>query len=191
MDVVAIIHTEGVILFNKYVILELAYADILGVHRNFFIQSPMCYKAAKKQNKYLHMSQEVIMCTSSMYHGQRVYKYREIVYFLKHRYRFFYNYFKGNIKFGYKGKSFQENILRQSYIPCINIEIFGIPAIKMLMKWFPKIKKSCLNHKYKNNKCAKHILHLIKLHIFKTRNPFFRVWFHLIKGRPPLNLKTR
>lgn len=194
MHIVAIIHTEGVILFNRYVILELAYMDILGIHRNFFIRSPMCYKDAKEQNKYLHMSQEVIMCTSSMYCGQRVYKYREIVYFLKHRYKFFHSYFKSNIKFGYKGRSFQQDILKQSCIPHINIEKFGIPAIKLLLKWYPYVKKNCLYHKYIDTKCAKHILELIKMYILKMCNPYFTLWFtHPLNRRkiPPLKRKTK
>lgn len=178
MYIAAIIHTEGVILFNRYVVLELAYVDILDVQRHFFIQSPMRYKDAKKYNKYLQMSQEVIMCTDNTFYGQRVYKYREIVHFLKQRFRLFHDYFKGNVQFGYKGKSFQQDILQKSCIPRINIENYGIPAIQTLIKWYPYMRKYCFFHKYDHNKCAKHILKLITLHILKTRNPCFTLWFN-------------
>lgn len=175
-NIVAIVHTEGVILFNRYVVLELAYMDVTGVQKNFLIQSPMRYKDAKKCNRYLQMSQEVVMCTSSTYCGQRVYKYREILHFLKHRFRLFDHYFRGDVQFGYKGKSFQQDILKQSSIPRINIEMFGIPAIKTLMEFYPYARKQCFFHKHYHNKCAKHILKLIKMHILKTCNPFLTLW---------------
>lgn len=176
MYIAAIIHTEGVLLSNKYVVLELAYVDILDVQRHFFIQSPICYKDAKKCNKFLQMSQEVVMCTASTYYGRRVYKYREVLNFLKQRFRLFRDYFKSDVRFGYKGRSFQQDILKQSRIPRLNIEIFGIPAIQTLMKRYSHIRKYCFFHKYDHNKCAKHILKLIKLYIIKTRNPFFALW---------------
>lgn len=179
MYIAALIHTEGVILFNKYVVLELAYVDILDVQRHFFIQSPMLYKDAKKYNKYLQMSQEVVMCRSNTYYGQRVYKYQEVLQFLKQRFRLFHDYFKGKVQFGYKGRSYQEDVLKQSCIPRLNIESLGVPAIRTLMKRYPYIRKYCIFHKYDHNKCAKHILKLIKLHILKTRNPFFTLWHTL------------
>lgn len=163
MDIVALIHTEGVLLFNRYFVLELAYTDILGINQHFLIKSPMCYTRAKKYNKYIDKSLEVIMCTSDYFQHQRVYKFSEIVRFLKDRYTLLQSNF-GCIRFGYKGKSFQSDILKKCCIPCVNIEIFGVPSIQSLMTYYPTIKKNCLYHKKYNNKCAKHILELITMY---------------------------
>lgn len=161
MPIVALTHTEGVVLNNTYFVLELAYQDILGIHQHFLIQSPVSFKTARKFNEHLNCSLEVIMCTYGEFKHRKVYKMSEILHFLNFRYALLKHYYGSNILFGYKGRSFQKNILEQCNIPNINIERFGIPSIKTLMFYYPNIKRNCVYHIYDSNKCAEHILRLI------------------------------
>lgn len=170
MVVVALTHTEGVILNNKYVVLELAYRDVLGMQKHFFIQSPICYTKAKQCNKYLKKSLEVIMCTSSQFNGDKVYKFYEVLQFLRDRYELLRYYFGYNIQFGYKGKSFQRDILVKCNIPCFNIEQWGVPSIKTLMNLYPFVKTSCGYHMHHYNKCAQHILRLINIYVSTSQS---------------------
>lgn len=165
MHIVALTHTEGVVLNNKYVILELAYRDIFGVHEHFLIQSPISYTNAKKNNKYLKKSLEVIMCTSNEYHGIKVHKFYDVLKFLKDRYKVLRYYYGYQTTYGYKGCSFQKDILVKCNIPNINIESFGIPKINTLKLYHPTIKRLCCYHKHYYNKCAEHILRLISAHL--------------------------
>lgn len=170
MQIVALTHTEGVILSNKYVILELAYCDLLGIKEHFLIQSPISYTKAKICNKYLKKSLEVIMCISSNFKNHRVYKFGQVCQFLKERYFLLKSYYGSNIRFGYKGKSFQQDILLKCNIPSINIEFLKIPSIKTLMLYYPDIKKKCVYHAKCSNKCAEHVLRLITAHFYFTSN---------------------
>lgn len=168
MILVALIHTEGVILFHKYVILELAYADILGQKKHFFIQSPISYQQAIKTHRSLHKSLEVIMCQSRRYKGHKVYRFYEIIHFLKSRYYTFYQRFGRCVIFGYKGKSFQQDILRRCSIPSFNVENIGVPNISTLARLYSHLYlPHCLFHKSPFNKCAEYILRLI-LHYITT-----------------------
>lgn len=166
MYVAALIHTEGVLLFNKYVVLELAYSDDLGVTRHFLIKSPMSYTKAKKHHNHLKKSLEVIMCCSDYFKNHKVYKFFEIMQFLKARYTLLQRYHLGkSIHFGYKGKSFQQDILKKCHIPNVNIECFGVPSIQTLMINYPFVRKDCIYHKKPFNKCAEHILRLINIYL--------------------------
>lgn len=166
MQIVALTHTEGAILSNKYVILELAYCDLLGTKKHFLIQSPISYTKARKRNKYLKKSLEVIMCVSSTFKGHKVYKIGEVCQFLKEQYFLLKSYFGNDIRFGFKGKSFQRDIYIKCNIPCINIEFLRIPNIKLLMSYFPFIEKNCIYHSKVDNKCAEHILRLITAYFY-------------------------
>lgn len=168
MKIVALTHTEGVILHNKYVILELAYCDLLDMRKNFLIQSPISYTKAKKGNRHLNKSLEVIMCISNNFKNHRVYKFGQVCQFLKERYFLLKSYYGNNIRFGYKGKSFQQDIFVKCQIPSINIEILGIPRIRTLMSSFPAIEKKCIYHAKSSNKCAEHILRLITAYCYFT-----------------------
>lgn len=166
MQIVALVHTEGVLLSNKYVILELAYCDLLGIKKHFLIQSPISYTKAKKSNKYLNKSLEVIMCVSNTFGNHKVYKFGEVCQFLKERYFLLKFYFGSNIRFGYKGKSFQRDIFVKCNIPSINIEFLKIPCIKKMMSYFPFIEKNCIYHVKSHNKCAEHVLRLITAYFY-------------------------
>lgn len=168
MMFVALIHTEGVILSRKYNVLELAYSDILGTNKHFLIKSPISYTEAKQRNKYLHKSLQVIMCKSNYYYNERVYTIDEIKHFLKSQYVLLNLYYGPSIQFGYKGKSYQKDILKECNIPCVNIETFGVPSIKRLIAKYPRVKKYCFYHKLPYNKCAEHILRLINTYIFEN-----------------------
>ena len=163
--IVALTHTEGVILFNKYVILELAYSDILGFNAHFLIKSPMSYTVAKKYHEHLEKSLEVIMCVADSYNNHKVYRFFEVLQFLRKRYAILQRHFGNGIQFGYKGRSFQRDILVKCNIPNANIENFGIPSIKMLKLYYPFVKRRCIYHKTFYNKCAQHILRLINIHL--------------------------
>lgn len=171
MQIVALIHTEGVILYNHYVILELAYHDLLDIQRHFLIKSPVSYSKAKNDNKYLMKSLEVIMCVSKTFKNRKVYQFREVCQFLKERYILLQSIYGNNIRFGYKGKSFQRDIFVKCHIPSINIEFLRIPNIKSLISLFPFIKKNCIYHAKSNNKCAEHILRLITAYFYYSSTP--------------------
>lgn len=166
MQIVALTHTEGVILSNKYVILELAYCDLLGTKKHFLIKSPMSYTKAKKDNKYLQKSLEVIMCASNTFKNHKVYPFGEVCQFLKEKYVLLKSRFGKDIRFGYKEKSFQQDIHLKCHIPSINIEFLGIPNIKTLVSYFPFVKKKCIYHVKSHNKCAEHILRLITAYFY-------------------------
>ena len=167
MTLVAWIHTEGALLSNKYHVFELAYQDILGMQKTFFIKSPISYYTAKKQNPYLQKSCETIICTKSMYKNNKVYSFNSVLNFLKKQFYLFKMIFK-NCLFGYKGASFQPDILRKANIPAINLEDLKFPSIATLAQRYPHIKRQyCPFHPSKYNKCATHILNL-----FSTYNIF-------------------
>lgn len=168
MQIVALTHTEGVILSNRYVILELAYCDLLGIKKHFLIQSPMSFTKAKKSNKYLKKSLEVIMCVSNTFKNHKVYRFSEVCQFLKERYFLLKSHFGNDIRFGYKGKSFQRDVCLKCNIPSINIEFLKIPSIKKLISLFPFVEKNCIYHMALHNKCAEHILRLITAYFYYT-----------------------
>lgn len=158
MKVVAWIHTEGVVIFNKYHVLELAYQDVRGVKRLFFIASPMSYRMAMKCNPYLHKSLEVIMCQTSTFKNRPVYTLAEVECFLLDKYKMFAR--EEDCVFGYKGKNFQYDTLKKLNIPAINLEMFNVPSVATLMK---TSRKYCPYHVDKQKKCAAHILNLLIL----------------------------
>lgn len=161
MFIVAWIHTEGVILKNKYYVLELAYEDITGIRKVFLIKSPISYTHALKENKYLHKSLEVIMVQNKYYKNYKVYHFKEIIEFLRQQYFLFKYHYHTKSIFAYKGKQLQRDILQKSNIPAINLENFNYPSISQLAVMFPNISKThCDFHMGTNNKCAAHILNL-------------------------------
>lgn len=160
MTLVAWIHTEGALLLNRYHVFELAYQDVFGIQKTFFIKSPISYHVAKKQNPYLHKSCETIMCTKNTYKNNKVYSFNSVLSFLKRQYHILSAIFK-NCLFGYKGASFQIDVLKKANIPAINLEDFNFPSIATLVKKYPYIKREeCPFHPNKYNKCATYILNL-------------------------------
>ena len=160
MTLVAWIHTEGALLRNRYHVFELAYQDILGVQKTFFIKSPISYYLAKKQNPYLHKSCETIICKKDMYKNNKVYSFNTVLSFLKRQFYMLSIMFK-NCLFGYKGTSFQQDILKKANIPAVNLEDLNFPSITTLAHRYPHIeRKDCPFHPSKVNKCATYILNL-------------------------------
>lgn len=159
MNLVAWIHTEGVILLNQYYVLELAYEDVLGCKKLFLIKSPMSYYAATKINPHLDKSCEVILSRQFIFKNYPVYTFTQVLNFLWKKFKAF----GSNAVFGYKGKSFQYDILKKANIPAINLETLNMPSIATLKKMFPNVKRQpCAFHVSENNKCAAHVLNLFR-----------------------------
>lgn len=118
----AIVHTQGVVLDSTYVPLELAYIDVLGVRAHFHINSPIPYTAMRKI--YPNSRPDVTVITEG---GT---PYAQVLAFLKKRFELFVAMHPSTV-FGYKGESFQPQVLRDAGIPSmINLEKFGIPALR-------------------------------------------------------------
>lgn len=159
MKLVAWIHTEGVILLNQYYVLELAYEDILGCKKLFLIKSPASYYTAKQINPHLDKSCEVIFCRRSIYKNCPVYNFAQVLDFLWGKFQKF----GPDAVFGYKGRSYQYDILKKANIPGINLEMLNMPSITTLTKMFPNVKRHpCKFHMSEKNKCAAHILNLFR-----------------------------
>lgn len=144
----AIIHTQGVVLKSTYVPLELAYVDVLGVKAHFHINSPIPYSAMRKF--YPNARPDVIVIT-----GEGT-PYSQVLEFLRNRFMYLMT-LHPNTVFGYKGGSFQPQVLRDAGITSIvNLEKFGVPPItrSFLCPW------------HKRGKCAvaalDHILRYVR-----------------------------
>ena len=136
----ALIHTQGVVLGKKYVTLELAYQDVMGIRAHFHIRSPLNYSAMRKF--YPNARPDVVVITEG---GT---SYAEVIHFLKLRFRRLSNELGPYVIFGYKGESYQPQVLRDAGIPHImNVEKFGVPALKVT-------DKACYLHKRNESKCA-------------------------------------
>lgn len=117
----AIVHTQGVVLKSSYVPLELAYIDVLGVQAHFHINSPIPYSAMRKF--YPNARPDVIVITDG---GT---PYSQVLEFLKNRFQFLSTLHPDTV-FGYKGASFQPQVLRDAGIASIvNLEEFGVPPL--------------------------------------------------------------
>lgn len=154
MKLVALVHTEGVLLSNKYYVLELAYRDIEGTSRTFFIKSPISYRRAIRENPHLHKSLETIVCTKNYYKNNRVHSFLYVIRFLQDKFR------RLDGTFGYKGKSFQSDVLRKANIPAVNVEMLGVPSISMLSTYHPQ-RAPCSFHPGDGYKCATHVANLV------------------------------
>lgn len=117
----AVVHTQGVVLNRTYVPLELAYRDVLGVQAHFLITSPISFSRMRKL--YPNSRPDVLVLADQ---GT---PYSSVLNFLKFRYDCLHNVYPQTV-FGYKGNSFQPQVLKDAGIPFIlNLEKFGIPAI--------------------------------------------------------------
>lgn len=162
MSIVALCHTEGVVLRNKkYCVLELAYYDVYRVSRHFLVRSPISYRNALRTQAILPKSLEVLMCRKHFYKDQKVYTFQEIIAFLQERYGQLKTLFGISVVFGYKGGSYQPDVLVKAGIPSFNIERLGCPSIRSLTQPLLVLRPPCLFHPSTENKCALHILQLI------------------------------
>lgn len=151
----AIVHTKGVVLGDKYVPLELAYCDVTGLLSCFHITSPMNYS---KMRKCYPLARPDVEVTTS---GGIIYS--DVLKYLKDRYEFLQNLFPNTeIVFGYKGGSFQPNILKDAGIRNImNVEQLGVPTVnRNIMN-----SANCPLHKGNLKKCALVALNQITHHL--------------------------
>lgn len=134
----AIVHTQGVVLGSTYIPLEMAYHDILNMRAHFHITSPVPYAAMRKL--YPHSRPDVLVVAEG---GT---PYWEVLDFLKVRFRFLASQFPA-VVFGYKGESYQPQILRDAGIgSVVNVEKFGVPALQATAdacRWHARIPSKC------------------------------------------------
>lgn len=137
----ALVHTQGVVLGNTYLPLELAYRDVLGGSAHFLITSPLNY--SKMKRLYPHARPDVLVTTV-----QGI-PYSEVLHFLKLRFQILSSTFPSTpILFGYKGNSYQPQVLVDAGIPNrVNVERFGVPALQVT-------NHICRWHKGNRRKCA-------------------------------------
>lgn len=135
----ALVHTQGVVLGQTYLPLELAYQDILGVRAHFHIVSPLNY--SKMRRHFPDARPDVIVIT------QGGTPYSEVLAFLRLRFKYLSSLIP-HVVFGYKGACYQPQVLKDAGIPhTINIEVFGVPALQ-------KTHEACRWHKGSPSKCA-------------------------------------
>lgn len=125
----ALVHTQGVVLGSSYVPLEMAYVDVLGVQAHFLITSPISFTAMRKF--YPHSRSDVTLITDG---GT---PYSHVLEFLRTRYQclllLLLQAESSAVVFGYKGGSYQPQILRDAGIPSIfNIEEWGDDSVPAL-----------------------------------------------------------
>lgn len=138
----AIVHTQGVVLGRTYMPLELAYWDITNFRAHFIITSPINYY--KMRRLYPHSRPDVMMITDG---GT---PYSEVLRFLRNRYLYLQQILAPRIVFGYKGESFQPQVLRDAGIPDrVNLEVYGVPPLK-----HENANGACPWHKGNRSKCA-------------------------------------
>lgn len=146
----AIVHTQGVVLGSTYFPLEMAYHDILGARAHFLITSPLPYAAMRKF--YPHARPDALVVTEG---GT---PYSEVLDFLRLRFRFLASQFPA-VVFGYKGESYQPQMLRDAGIgSVVNVEKFGVPALQVTTN-------ACRWHRASPSKCAATALEQILRHL--------------------------
>lgn len=133
----ALIHTQGVVLGDKYVPLELSYTDVLGHEMHFLINSPINY--SKIRRCYPFAKPDVIV---TMTDGIA---YSEVLTFLKERKNTIEKAL-GGCTFGYKGNGYQTKVLDDAgIVNRINLKM--LPSLHYI--------GHCSWHKGKASKCSR------------------------------------
>lgn len=154
--IAALVHSQGYVFDKQFYCLEIAYTDILNHRSLFLVKSPRSYTTLKRLRPKLPI-------TVSVNPPGETVSYNYVIGFLRKKYRGFQKLFPGEtIVFGYKGKSYQSDVLQHACIPYIvNIEIFDVPRIDLLMEMYPDEKRKCHYHPKREKRCAELILRLI------------------------------
>lgn len=124
----ALVHTQGTVVTNRYLILEVAYVDVTGATMHCHVKSPLSFGNAKRINPGIRS--DVIMTNE---HGV---SYASVLNFLCDRYRCLQEQLnETEIVFGYRGNNYQPKILRDTGLPhIVNIESLGtLPSLKTLL----------------------------------------------------------
>lgn len=143
----ALVHTQGVVVTNKYIVLEFAYRDVTGVVEHCLVKSPLSFRDAKRKD--FRIRPDVIMTNE---HGV---PYASVLNFVCNQYYRLRNVLRvENVVFGFKGNSYQPKILRDAGLSSIvNIEdLGGIPSLKTLTL---EGNGGCPFHARNSLKCAK------------------------------------
>lgn len=154
--IAALVHSQGYVFDKHFYCLELAYTDIWGHHCVFLIKSPRSYKNLK-------MLRPKLPITVLVNRPGKTVSYNYVIDFLRKKYGNFQRLLPyETIVFGYKGKSYQSDILQHARIPhIVNMEIFGVPRIDLLMEMYPEEQRMCDLHPKREKRCAELILRLI------------------------------
>lgn len=150
----ALVHTQGVVLGNTYVPLELAYRDCLGERAHLLITSPLNY--SKMKRLYPNARPDVLVTTVEGV------AYSQVLDYLKRRFQVLSHTFPSSpVLFGYKGNSYQPRVLLDAGIPNrVNVEKFGVPALQVVSGI-----DTCPWHKgNRHRKCARAALEQILSH---------------------------
>jgi hypothetical protein len=138
----AFVHTQGVVWGDRYVVLEFSYFDRTGAQLTALVRSPAPYRRAKCM---FPTSLEPDAIVSTRY-GM---SYSQLLAFLAERYRLLQSESQQQVVFGYKGSTYQPNVLRASGVPCIfNVERWGLPSLAQLAKSHPEVsmRVRCPHH---------------------------------------------
>lgn len=154
--IAALVHSQGYVFDKHFYCLEFAYSDILNHPSLFFIKSPRSYTLLK-------MLRPKLPITVSVNPPGETVSYSYVINFLRKRYKTFQRLFPGEtIVFGYKGKSYQSDILQHAGIPhIVNVERFGVPRIELLIEMYPDEQRTCNRHPKREKRCADLILRII------------------------------
>lgn len=138
--IAALVHTQGVVLDSQYVPLEMAYLDALGGRAHVHITSPISFTAMRKF--FPHSRSDVTVITEG---GT---SYRQVLAFLRDRFQLLSYHLGPTVAVGYKGASYQPQILRDAGIPSlVNVETLGVPALTSAVG-------ECPWHRGSRSKCA-------------------------------------
>lgn len=154
--IAALVHSQGYVLDKHFYCLEIAYTDVLNHHSLFLVKSPRSYTTLK-------MLRPKLPLTVSVNPPGETVSYNYVINFLRKNYSKFEILFPGEtIVFGYKGKSYQSDVLQHACIPYIvNVEIFGVPRIDLLMEMYPDEQRTCDRHPKREKRCAELILRIV------------------------------
>lgn len=154
--IAALVHSQGYVFDKHFYCLEFAYSDILNNRSLFLIKSPRSYTILKTLRPKLPITVSVNPPGETVSYGY-------VIDFLRKKYKEIQRLFPGEtIVFGYKGKSYQSDILQHARIPYIvNVEIFGVPRIDLLMEMYPDEQRMCNRHPKREKRCADLILRII------------------------------
>lgn len=142
-----IIHTQGVVLGDHYIPLELSYRDVLGFEKHFLINSPLNY--SKIRRLYPSSRPDVIVTVTE---GT---PYSEVIAFLIERRQFLETLYQPCV-FGYKGNGYQTKVLDDAAI-----------ENRLNLNMLPKLNYvgHCSWHKGKFSKCSRAALAQMMYHL--------------------------
>ena len=153
--IAAIVHSQGFVINKMFYCLEFSYTDILERRHHFFVESPFTFSNLKFHYPLLPI-------TVTVNPPMRM-KYNEVLKFLRLKYRELEKAFPDRrLFFGYKGKSYQLDILYNAGIEKVmNVENLGVPSIQRLTEMYPEELMLCRYHPRRETRCAERTVRLV------------------------------